>query len=90
MVAIFDQVGVTVCILTVRDRTVHRNLYVHGRVLGMDRPEFITKISIVHAIGVLQDWAMQHPSGLHNIIHDSLRGIVFSSLDRLNSFCTFI
>ena len=68
-VMVLDRTGMTVCVVYSRGRIVHRNLYVHGKVISQDTPEYLQEAAVIHAIRVLRDWIQEYPAGLYNTSH---------------------
>ena len=57
-VIMIGEIGVTVCIITRDFEILSRTLYVHGRVITLDKPLFMEEAAVVHAIRSLHDWAL--------------------------------
>ena len=58
-------VGMTVFIIILKGRRVHRNLRVHGKMLmGIDNPVYLTEVAGVHAIRTMHDWIRENVAAL--------------------------
>ena len=51
-----DKIGITVCIIVVGNNIEHRNLFIHGRALTQERPEYLDEVTVVHAMRTLKEW----------------------------------
>ena len=55
--------GATSCVVIQDNRVVYRGLYIHGRVITIERPRYLEEVAILHSLRTLHDWFAQTHMG---------------------------
>ena len=55
-VAIVENIGLTASVDLYNNRVDHRNLYIHGLVLGTEQPTYLNEVAALHALRTIRDW----------------------------------
>ena len=58
-VALLNQIGITVCVITDDRKTLYTSLYINGRNILVDSPEYLEVAAILHGLRALHGWIMK-------------------------------
>ena len=68
MVAMIDNIGLTVCLIIPREKIAHRNLVIRGKIIvEVGKPLYRAEVPVTHALRAMRDWIQENRSGLYNI-----------------------
>ena len=68
--SVVRRVATTTCVIRVNNVSVYRSLYVHGRSLGADTPQYLDEAAVIHSLRALHDWLADSP-----LPQETVRGI---------------